>query len=402
MTSRPFPLTVAALTLISAGLLCSPDAPAQAPAGERLVIPRYKDALGFMKPVPVNISGFTGEADNVLRNDLLFMGVMHVPLDQAQYLITGKNDGRVEGRVTDKVTKHQLLAKAYNGGSTRSQVHALADEIATALTQLPGIAQTKMAFKAESGPGRSEIYLADWDGHSPQAVTRDGSIVAGPCWGNRTTLLYSTYKLGGPNIFAHQLSTGARSPVARHPGGNYSPAVSPDGTRVAMILSKGGSPDLYVANIDGSGLRALTSTREAEFSPCWSPDGKQICFGSRDKGSTMLFTISPSGGAPRRLFTTGAPSPTEPDWSPDGKWIAFTSQTGTFQICIVAANGGRGGDAIVLVEGEDPSWAPNSRALLFCSGPDHAKRLSLLDVPTKQVKHVGRILESNSQPSWAK
>ena len=178
--------------------------------------------------------------------------------------------------------------------------------------------------------------------------------------------------------------------------------ISPDGTRVAMILSKGGSPDLYVANIDGSGLKQLTFTREAEFSPCWSPDGKQICFGSRDRGATLLFTMSPSGGSPRQLATVGAPTPTEPDWSPDGKWIAFTSQTRTFQICIVPANGGRGGDAIPLVEGEHPSWAPNSRSLIYCRGRDHAKQLSLLDVPTKQVKTLARILESNSQPSWAK
>lgn len=371
-------------------------------ADERLTIIFTKDALGFLKPVPVNISGFTGEAAAVLRNDLVFMGVQHVPLEQAEYLVTGSNAGRVEGRLINKLTKSQLFAKAYTGGSTRAQTHALADDIAKALTQLPGIAQTKMAFKAEAGPGRSEIYIADYDGHGPQAVTTDNTIVAAPAWRGSSTLLYSSYKLGNPHIFSHQLTSGARSAVARHPGGNYSPAVSPDGSHVAMILSKSGSPDLYVANIDGSGLKQLTTTREAEFSPCWSPDGRTICFGSRDQGATLLFTISPSGGAPRRLATTGAPSPTEPDWSPDGKWIAFTSQTRTFQICIVAANGGRGGEAIPLVEGEDPSWAPNSRALLFCRGRDHAKQLSLLDVPTKQVKTLPRILESNSQPSWAK
>jgi TolB protein len=357
------------------------------------------DPLGFRKPVPVNISGFTGEVNAVLKNDLVFMGVQHVPLEQAEYLVTGSNAGRVEGRLVNKVTKHQLLAKAYTGGNTRSQTHALADDIAYALTQVRGIAQTKLAFKAEAGPGRSEIYIADYDGHGAQAVTSDNTIVAAPDWRGSAMLVYSSYKLGNPHIFSHQLTTGARSAVARHPGGNYSPAVSPDGSRVAMILSKGGSPDLYVANIDGSGLKQLTATREAEFSPCWSPDGRTICFGSRDQGATLLFTISPSGGSPRRLATTGAPSPTEPDWSPDGKWIAFTSQTRTFQICIVAAGGG---EAIPLVEGEDPSWAPNSRALLFCRGRDHAKQLSLLDVPTKQVKTLPRILESNSQPSWAK
>ncbi len=393
---NPSLLNPVAVLIALVSLTCAPALS----GAEKLVITEYRDSLGYLKPVPVNVSGFTGEADSVLKSDLLFMGIKHVSMDEAQYLITGSNAGRVEGRLADKVTKHLLLNKAYTGGTQRQQVHALADDIAKALTKLPGIAQTKIAFKAEKGRAASEIYLADYDGHGAQAVTTDGSIVAGPAWRGSSALLYSTYKLGGPHIFSHHLGTGARSPVARHPGGNYSPAVSPDGTRVAMILSKGGSPDLYVANIDGSGLKQLTKTREAEFTPCWSPDGRTICFGSRESGATRLMTVSSSGGTARQLPTISAPSPTEPDWSPDGKWIAFTSQAGRyFNICIVDA---KGGDAVVLVDGEDPSWAPNSRTLMFCRGRDHAKQLSLLDVPTKQVKTLGRILESNSQPSWAR
>ena len=116
-------------------------APAIRAADEHLVIIVTKDALGFLKPVPVNISGFTGEADAVLKNDLVFMGVQHVPLEQAQYLVTGSNAGRIEGRLINKATKNQLFAKAYTGGSTRAQTHAFADDIAKAL-QLPAIAQT--------------------------------------------------------------------------------------------------------------------------------------------------------------------------------------------------------------------------------------------------------------------
>jgi Tol biopolymer transport system component len=72
---------------------------------------------------------------------------------------------------------------------------------------------------------------------------------------------------------------------------------------------------------------------------------------------------------------------------------------GGFEICVVPADGR--GDATVLVDGEDPSWSPNSRTLSFTrrSGGGH---LSLLDVPTKQVKDVSRISGSNSQPSWAR
>jgi TolB protein len=365
-----------------------------------IILTRPRDDLGFLKPVPVFVSGFTGEADAALKNDLLFMGVANVPLEEAKYLISGSTAGRVEGRVTDKTSKNQVFARAYTGGSTRAQIHAFADDVAKTLTGLPGIAQTKVTFKAEAGLGRSEVYIADYDGHNPMQVTTDGSIVAAPCWLGKGALVYASYKLGNPYIFSHVLTTGARRPVARHPGDNYSPAVSPDGRRVAMILNKAGNPDLYVANSDGSGLRQLTNTREAESSPCWSPDSQTICYVSRQNGPAELFKTSASGGPASRISTPGAPNPTEPDWSPDGKWIAFTSLTGGFQIFIVSTKG----DGVhgPFAQGEDPSWAPNSRALMFCTGRDHAKSLSLLDVPTKQVKTLARILESNSQPSWAK
>src|SRR5208283_27326 len=106
--------------------------------------------------------------------------------------------------------------------------------------------------------------------------------------------------------------------------------------------------------------------------------------------------------SPVRISVSGMPSPTEPDWSPDGKWIAFTSQYRSgFSICVVPADG-RGG-ATQLVEGEDPSWAPNSRTLIYARRQGGHYVLSLLDMPTKQTKDVSRIPgSSNSQPSWGR
>lgn len=366
-------------------------------AADFVIVANY-DPYGFLQPIPVHITGFSGDSDSVLKNDLRFMGVVHGSLDEARYLITGSG-GRAEARVTDKLTKAVVHEAAFTAGNPRAAIHALSDSIAKKLTGLPGIAQTKVAFKAEAGRARSEAYIADFDGHGAQAVTQDNTIIASPCWAGKGALVYASYKLGRPFIFSHVLSTGARTPVAKHPGNNYSPAVSPDGQRVAMILNKNGNPDLYVSSIDGSGLKQLTSTREAESSPCWSPDGRKLCFVSRDGGTPALYTIPSSGGARVPLRTTFAPNPTEPDWSPDGKWIAFTAQTGGFKIYIVPAAGGQSRE---VATGEDPSWAPNSRALMFCVGPDHSKHLSLLDVPTGHVKSIARVLESNSQPSWAR
>jgi tol-pal system beta propeller repeat protein TolB len=203
----------------------------------------------------------------------------------------------------------------------------------------------------------------------------------------------------GPAIYSHDLRTGNRNVVAAFAGSNISPSISPDGSKVAMILSKSGSPDLWVANLDGSGLRQLTRTKGAEATPTWSPDGRTLCFVSDDPGRPTLFTVPAAGGEMTRLKVGGVVHCTEPDWSPDGKQIAFTRSAGEFTIYVVPAGGG---DAKAITPGEDPSWAPNSRTLAFTRGKGGSRKLSLLDVPTGRVKDVAKVTGNCSQPSWAR
>ncbi len=355
--------------------------------------------LGSVPPIWVSMSGFTGEAADVLKFDLYVQGFNFTNADGAQYLISGSNNGNLQGRVTDKFNKNPLVAKGYTGASLRRQAHWFTDDFLEALGR-KGIAKTKIAYKSGSGMN-SEIYVADFDGFDQQSVTSDHTIVAAPAWATgKFGLCYVSYKLGNPAIFYHDLATGARTKVAYYGGSSISPAVSPDGKHVAMILSKGGSPDVYVSDLDGGNLKRLTITREAESSPCWSHDGQWIAFATDIKGRRTLAKVSVNGGKVQTIPTPGFLNPTEPEYSPDGKLLAFTSQMGSFRICVAPA---QGGTVTELVEGEDPSWAPNSRTLAFTRRQSGGRRgLSLLDVPTKQVKDVTRISGNSSQPSWAK
>jgi TolB protein len=355
-------------------------------------------APGNTKPIWVNLSGFSGEALQVIQFDLYVQGYNFTNTEGAQYLLSGSNNGNLQGRAVDKITQHNLVAKQYSGASLRRQAHAFVDDFVQARNQVP-ICRTKIAYKNDTGPN-SEIYVADFDGFGAQAVTKDASIVAAPSWvPKRLALYYTSYKLNNPDIFYHDLSSGTRKAFARYGGSNMSPAPSPDGSKVAMILSKDGWTDLYVGNSDGSDVRRLTKTREDESSPCWSPDGKWICFAAKVKGRRILCKIPAAGGEMQRIPTVGVLNPTEPDWSPDGKWIVFTAMMGGFEICVVPADGGT---VTELVAGEDPSWAPNSRTVVFAHRQGGRRTLSLLDVLTKQVKDVSRIPGSNSQPSWEK
>ena len=357
---------------------------------------------GMTKPIPVSLEGFSGQVADVLKFDLYVQGFAFVAPDAAQYQISGSNSGNVIGSVTDKFARKALLSRSYTGATPLAQAHLFADDIVFAITGKKGIAQTKIAFKAQQPDGNGEIYVADFDGYAPQAVTSDDTIVAAPAWApGRLALCYTSYKLGNPDVFYHDLSTGQRRVLAAYSGLNDSAAVSPDGSKVAMILSKAGSPNVWVCNLDGSNLKRLTTGIE-DSSPCWSPDGQWICFAAKTKTQERrrLAKVSADGGEVHYFNTSGVANPTEPDWSPDGKWIAFTSQMGEFDICVLPADGSA--VPTVLVRGEDPSWSPNSRTLICARRSAGRYTLSVLDVLTKQVKDIPRISGSDSEPAWAR
>lgn len=392
MKTQFFKLLTIGLMFVAANSLCAEDD-----------ITIVKDTIvpGKTKPILVSLSGFTGEAADVLRFDLYVQGFNFVPADQAQYLISGSDAGAVTGTLTDKISKAVILSRTYNGASLRRQAHAFADEIVEAILHKKGIGQTKIAYVRQSGGfGPGEIYVADFDGFGAQAITSDKAIVAKPAWvPGKLALYYTSYARNNPDIYFHSLSTGQRKVVAGYSGLNTSASVSPDGSKVAMVLSKAGSPNIWVCDADGSNLKRLTTGLE-DSSPCWSPDGKWICFATKTSERRRLAKIPAGGGTIQYLSTAGAPNPTEPDWSPDGKWIAFTSQMGDFNICVLPTDGS--GGPTVLASGRNPSWSPNSRTLVYNRGSGSRQTLSVLDVFTKQYKDCARATGSNSQPAWAK
>jgi dipeptidyl aminopeptidase/acylaminoacyl peptidase len=103
--------------------------------------------------------------------------------------------------------------------------------------------------------------------------------------------------------------------------------LSPDGRRVAMVISEPAKPsgphrNIWIYDLAGRRLEQFTASPKSDTRPRWSPDGRTLAFLSNREGTSQVFLISPDGGEARPLTEskTGIDSF---DWSPDGKCIAF-------------------------------------------------------------------------------
>jgi len=363
------------------------------------------------KLIPIAVKGYDGEVAQVLKFDLEVMGCKIVPEGGADYLLSGGNRNSVNGILKD-AAGNSGFNKRYNGGNLRQQAHALSNDVIKAITGRDGIAHTRILYKMKTGPRAYEVFVSDYDGHQPVALTGDNTIVESPLWapGNGEVFYTSWMMIGGvvnTTVIQHKMNNGARTVFSRFKGLNTGGAVSPQG-EVAMVLSRAVNPDIWLAPVgwdflkdkQGKHLKQMCRTNESESGPAWSPDGRWLCFATRSKGRRMLVKVAAAGGNMIKISTPGAINPTDPAWSPDGKLIAFTSQTGKFfNIFVVPVNGGK---AELIVAGEGPSWAQNSRNLIFTRRGVNKRMLAIVDVPTKQVKMLPAFLGSASQPDWQK
>ncbi len=125
-----------------------------------------------------------------------------------------------------------------------------------------------------------------------------------------------------PTLTPSPTDTPRPSPTATPLGGGSG--------QVAFASTRTGIPQIYIINVDGTGIRQITNEQDGACQPDWSPDGKRLVYVSpcRQKQDfyqgSSLYLID-ANGENRTPLPTSLGGDFEPAWSPDGKRIAFTS-----------------------------------------------------------------------------
>src|ERR1041385_2967759 len=80
-----------------------------ASAAEEEINIRKHVEIGGTPPTWISISGFTGEALEALQFDLYVQGFNFTNASGADYLLTGNNNGNLQGRATDKTGRNDIV-----------------------------------------------------------------------------------------------------------------------------------------------------------------------------------------------------------------------------------------------------------------------------------------------------
>ena len=278
---------------------------------------------------------------------------------------------------------------------------------------------TKIAVQASTTALNQSrgIWVLSWPGGVARLLFGDAPYVAAQFsigWmpdSRRVVMSGSPLDGGVPRLLVADISANTLTPLSGGKDAETSPAVSPDGTRIAFVSQSSGSdliqfpisggppetvlatsrsesyPDVsasgllaYVTDADGSSavrLKSATDTwsraivggrdvkadiREVRL----SPDGQRIAVGAY--GSEHLLWIVPSaGGSPVRLDSESTDHH-GPSWSPDGNWIAYRRMVnGSWSVVKRPIGGG----SIVRLDEASPGggatdWSPDGSWIAHC------------------------------------
>ncbi len=232
------------------------------------------------------------------------------------------------------------------------------------------------------------------------------------------TLLY----VGGSGLIEHELvwvtRVGAVEPVdPAWTGVFFSPALSPDGTRLAVGTQVTGSRDIWVKQLDRGPSVKLTFEGVTNDNPTWTPNGGSVTFFSNRAGGRDLWTKRADGSGQAVLeldrernvnhavwstdeewliYRTGNLFPgagdilairpgqdtvpvelvatefgeMQPTLSPDGRWLAYTSnETGRDEIYVVPfPNAGDAKWVVSTSGGIEPVWSHSGSELFYRNG----------------------------------
>jgi hypothetical protein len=138
----------------------------------------------------------------------------------------------------------------------------------------------RIAFVGTNG-GASDLYVVDLDGGTPARMTDDFFDERDPEWSPDGLSIAFASDRSAPlrddlrrsyDLYVLDVESGGVRPLVLTPANEDEPTWSPDGGTIAYVSDESGSPQLHLADLDGSTTVQVTSLIGGVSSPSWARD----------------------------------------------------------------------------------------------------------------------------------
>jgi Tol biopolymer transport system component len=173
--------------------------------------------------------------------------------------------------------------------------------------------------------------------------------------------------------------------------------LSPTRDRALLVRHRPGGFDLETVDLATRHERTLVHATSWILTGAWSPDGMTIAFDTA--GNTV--SLVGAGGRGQRLLASGA---RQPSWAPNSRWLVYTGRfdpaTTRGVLTIVRSDGrsrlrlGRRGKLLA------PRWSPDGSwiAYLGAAGGEDSGRVSLIRVDGRRLRRF----RVGSELTWSR
>ena len=177
------------------------------------------------------------------------------------------------------------------------------------------------------------------------------------------------------DIWIIDLNRGSRTRFTFDPAGDSDAVWSPDGSRVAWTSNRKGVQDLYVKSASGTGQdEPLLVSSLPKTSEDWSRDGGYLIFNQPVEGgpAMSIFALPMGPGAERKPFPVPATEFIERQCrlSPNSRFLAYTSnQSGRqFEVYVQPFPPSGARWQVSPSGGSEPQWRADGKELYYVSG----------------------------------